>query len=82
MLLFVFGFLFLFFYDIYIYIYIRLCHGLGPEVAGWMGPAGPVETRRAGFGAKKKTCLLNGPGLGNKGRPVGRVRVSKNPART
>ena len=51
---------------LYIYIYIRLGHGLGPEVVGWTGPARPVVTRRAGFGAKKKTRLLNGPGSGNK----------------
>ena len=42
----------------------------------------PAETRQAGFGAKKKTCLLNEPGLGNKGGLTDRVRVSKNLTQT
>ena len=58
---------------------------------GWIGRprntpksvwTGPAETRRVGFGAKKKTRLLNGLGPSNKGGPMGRVRVSKNPVRT
>ena len=47
--------------------------------SGWMGPA---EARRGEYGAKKKTRLLNGPSPGNRGRPTGRVRVSKNPPQT
>ena len=31
--------------------------------------------RSGGFGCKKKTRLLNGPGLGNEYQPKGRVRV-------
>ena len=27
-------------------------------------PAGPMEARRGGFGVKKKTRLINGPGPG------------------
>ena len=41
-----------------------------------------METWRVRFGAKKKTCLLNGLGPSNKGGPAGRVRVSKNPVWT
>ena len=47
--------------------------------SGWTGPA---ETRQVGFGAKKKTRLLNGLGLGNRGGLAGQVWVSKNSART
>ena len=50
--------------------------------SGWTGPTGPAETRRAEFRVKKKTHLLNVPGPGNRGRPTGRVWVSKNLART
>ena len=38
--------------------------------------------RRGGFGAQKKTRLLNGAGLGFWDKSAGRVRVLKNPAWT
>ena len=37
-------------------------------------------TQRGGFGAQKKTRLLNGAGLGFWDKSAGRVRVLKNPA--
>ena len=37
-----------------------------------MGPVGLVE---AGLSLGKKTCLVNGLGLGYRSWPVGRVRV-------
>ena len=70
---------------VFLNIYIIRLGWIGPWIrpkSGWTGPVGPVKTRRGGFGAKNKTRLLNGPGPGNGGGPVGRVRASKNPART
>ena len=58
---------------------------IGPQIrprSGWTGPVRPVETRRARFGAKKKTRLLNGPGPDNRQGPAKRVRVSKIPTQT
>ena len=77
--MFVFGFIFL------LYIFLIRLGWIGPWIrprSVWTGPVGLAKTQRAGFGAKKKTHLLNGPGLGNRGGPASWVWISKNPART
>ena len=74
--MFVFGFIFL------LYIFLIRLGWIGPRIrprSGWIGPVGLAETQWAEFGAKKKTRLLNGLGLGNRGGPASWVRISKNP---
>ena len=48
----------------FFFFFLGLGHGLGPNRGMATGPAGPAGTRRAGFGVKKKTRLINGPGPG------------------
>ena len=43
-------------------------------LAGHEG-TGPTEARRGRFGVKKKTRLINRPGLGFWGRPAGQVQI-------
>ena len=75
--MFVFGFIFL------LYIFLIRLGWIGPWIrprSVWTGPVGLAKTQRAEFRAKKKTRLLNGPGLGNRGGLASWVWISKNPA--